>query len=135
MRFNKSNIIISVIFSLFILLLFLPKLVDLIPSGEVKFAISIILALLVFIFILFETYGDITKKQFTTTPYIVLSDIISIIAFAVLGYLSFTKFDLKNIEVLLYRINARNTAALFLFGGMLIRNFFKSQRFEKKISC
>jgi hypothetical protein len=135
MRINKRNLLISVVVILFILLLFLPKIIDLIPSVEVKFVVVSILASLTLIFMIIETYQDITKKQFTTTVFIVLSDIIQIVAFLVLGYLSFRSYDVINIEAVLTKNDARMLAIMLIFGANLVRTFLKSQRFEKKLNC
>lgn len=132
MKLNKSDMIFAISIILFILLLFLPNIIDLIPSKEVKSIILIILAMLTFIAIIFETYDDLTKKQFTTTIYIILADIIEIIAFGILGYLSFKSYDTTNIEVILKRNDHITAAKLFFLGAILVRSFFKSQRFKKK---
>lgn len=132
MKLNKSHMIFAISIILFILLLFLPNIIDLIPSKEVKSIIVIILAMLTFIAIIFETYDDLTKKQFTTNIYIILADIIEIISFGILGYISFKSYDTTNIEVILKRNDHIAAAKLFFLGAILVRSFLKSQRFKKK---
>lgn len=132
MKINKSDLIFVMIIILCVLLFFLPNFIDLIPSKEVQSIIAIIMLMLVFILIIFETYGDITRKQFTTTVYIVLADIVQISALTVLGYLSFKSYDATNIEALLKRTDYHTMAVLFFLGAILVRNFFKSEKFKKK---
>lgn len=132
MKLNKSNVMFFMAIILCILLFFLPQIIELIPSKEAKSIVIIILSILVFIDIIFDIYSDITKKQFTTTVYIVLTDIIEIVAFAVLCYLSFTSYDAANVEVLFKRIYAHEMAVIFFLCAILIRNFLRSQRFMKK---
>lgn len=132
MRLNKNNVIFSAVVILIIILLFLPRIIDRIPSKEVKLAASIIVCLLILIYIIFETYRDITKKQYTTNTYIVLTDILQILAFAVLSYISFKSYNKKNIEEIFKIYNARIVSELILFAAILLRNFLRSQRFEKK---
>jgi hypothetical protein len=136
-KINKSDLISVMIIILYILLLvlsriILPKVIDLIPSKEMQSTITKIMLMLLFIVFIFETYGDIIKKQFTTTVYIVLADIVQISALAVLVYLNFKGYDATNIEVLLKRNNYHIMAMLFLSGAVLLRGFLKSEEFKKK---
>lgn len=135
MKFNKANIISSIFITICILLLFLllflPKIIDLIPSKDTRFIIYIILFILFFIHIIFETYHDIRKKQFTTKIYIVITDIIAIIAFTVLFYINFTNHNETNIEVVLQKSTYSMMALLFFAGAILIQTLLKNQRFKK----
>ena len=132
MRVKKKNIIVSSIIILFALLLFLPNIVDLIPSKEVKFAIAIIFSLLVFLFLIYVTYSDIRKSEFTTTVYLVLLDIIGIIVFVVVNYTYLHKSNETNIEILLQKSNIRIVCLLFLLCSSILVYFLKNDRFMKK---
>lgn len=126
MKLNKSDMIFAISIIFFILLCFLPNIIDLIPSKEVKSIVLMILSMLAFIAIIFEIYDDLTKKQFTTTIYIILADIIEIIAFGILAYLSFKSYDTTNVEVLLKRNDYITAAKLSFLGAILVRNLLKS---------
>ena len=131
MKFNRTYFIYPVGIILFILLLFLPNIVDLIPSEEMRFVSYIILVLLVFIFIVFETYQDIKKKQFTTDIYVILVDIIAIISFVSVIYISFKSYNLTNIEILLQNKINKTMASIFFFCAILLQSYLKSQKFKK----
>lgn len=131
MKLNKKNIINFVIVTLFILL-FLLKFIGRVFSDEVKDIVTIIVGLLVFILMIFEIYDDINDKQFTTTVYIVLADIIQLIAFIVVGYYSFKSYDKDNLEVILNRRSEFGIlSGLFYLGARFVRDYLKSQKFMK----
>lgn len=133
MGFIKKYIIISVVIILSILPPFLSNIIVLIPSTEIKYATIIVLYVLFLIFMIFEIYGDIRKKQYITTAYIVLTDIIIIASYAILGYLNFVSFNRMNVQALVKRNSIRIVNELIFFASVLIHNFLKSQRFKKKI--
>jgi len=72
MMSNKSFVIILISIILFVFPFFLTKIIDLIPSEEVKTIIVITMWVIISIFFILEAYGDITKKLFTTTAYILI---------------------------------------------------------------
>jgi len=136
MRVKKEIILVSSVIILFALLLFLPNIIDLIPSKEVKFEIAVIISLLVFLLLIYVTYSDIRKSGFTTTVYIVLLDIIVIIVLVVLTYNYIYTYIHKsneiNIEILLRNINIRTVSLLVFLCSSILKNFLESKRFKKK---
>ena len=133
MRVKKENIIVSSVMILFALQLFLPNIIDLIPSKEVEFAIAIIISLLVLLLLIYVTYSDIRKSKFTTTVYIVLLDIIRIIVFVFLTYTYMhIKSDETNIEILLRYINIRTVSLLVLLCSSILISFLENNRYIKK---
>lgn len=121
MKLFKSVVIYSMIIISFFLLFFSSKIVNLIPSKEIRTVILIIGYIIIFIFIISDTCRDITKKNLSTSLYIVLADIIQIIAYAAMGYLSIMIYKTVNIEILLRLNGERILAVLLLLGATLIR--------------
>lgn len=133
-RFNNKNIIASFIIILFVLLLCLPKIIDLIPSREVKYIITVIISLLVVLLCIYITYNDIRKREYTTTIYIVLLEIIGIIiiAYVVFDYIHFPTTDVTDIDALLRSNNIHIACLFYILCESISVNFLKSDRFKKK---
>ena len=133
MRFNKDKIIALFIISLFILLYFLPNIIELIPSTEVKSVITNILLLVIFLFLIYVTYNDLRKSKYTTTVYIVVVDIIVIIGCVVYycTYYFYTS-SIMNIKILLYKNNIRSVCWVVLLCTGILLHFLQSERFMKK---
>ncbi len=132
MRLDKKIILGAAIIILFGLLLFLPNIVALIPSERVQFALAIIFCFLVFLLLIYVTYNDIRKKQYTTAVFIVLADIIIIVAFAAICYTYFHKSNVTNTEILLRKIHIRTIAGVSSLCASILLSFLRSQRFIKK---
>lgn len=136
MKFRKLNIrsvlLIALIIVLLILLLFLPNIINLIPDSRIKYGVTIVLSGLLFAYLLYLIYADLRNKQYVTTIYIVLSDIIIVLSFGVLAYTSFKRVDVKNIEALFLNFNMGLNAKLVLLCTTLLRSFLKSERFKKE---
>lgn len=131
MRFNKGNVIVLIVVIIFALLLFLPNVIGLIPSDRVKFVISNIFSLLVFLFLIYITYNDIRERKLTTTVYIVLADIIVMAVFAVVMYTFYNDFNVTNVDILLRESRIRVTSLIFLFCSSILLNYLKSDKFKK----
>lgn len=132
MGFKKEHFIASLIIILFILLLFVPNIVDLIPSEEMKYVVTIIFSVLVFIFLIYLTYDDIRKRKFTTTVYIVLLDIIGIINFVFVGYTLLIYSNQTNFEAILHKNNIHIVGLFGLLCISILLNYLKSKKFMKK---
>lgn len=133
MRFDKKFIMLLLIIILLALLLFLPSIINLIPSYEVKFVITIIFLILIFFFLVYVTYNDVRKKQFTTTAYIVLIEVITLIVYVVVCYTSFKNLNVIDTKILLQENHIRVASLIFLLCSSIVLNFLKSERFIKKI--
>lgn len=132
MKIHNKNIIVSFIIILFVLMLCLPKIIDLIPSSEVKYVVTVIFSLLVFLFLIYITYDDIKKREYTTTVYIIFLDIIGIVVYAVLFYNCFNKIDVTDIEALLRSNHIQVACLLYILCESIALSFLKSNRFKKK---
>ena len=128
-RVMKKIILVSSVIILLALELFLPHIIDLIPSKEIPFAISLVILLFIYV-----TYSDIRKSAFTTTVYIVLLDIILIIVFVVLTY-TYTymyKPNETNVEIILQYNNIFTVSLWVLLCSSILKDFLESKRFKKK---
>ncbi|GLC30176.1 hypothetical protein [Clostridium omnivorum] len=132
MRIHNKSIIVSFIIILFILLLCLPNIIDLIPSRKVKYVITVVFCLLVFLFLVYITYNDIRKREYTTTVYIVLLEIIGIIAYVIGSYTYFHKTGVSDIEVLLRRNNIQAACLFYILCESIVITFLKRDSFKKK---
>lgn len=132
MKIHNKSIIVSFIIILFILLLCLPNIIDLIPSKKVKYVITVVFSLLVFLFIVYITYNDIRKREYTTTVYIVLLEIIGIIVYVIGSYTYFHKTDVSDIEVLLRRNNIQAACLFYILCESIVITFLKRDSFKKK---
>lgn len=135
MKFNKKDIIISaIIIIVFLLLLFLPNIIDLIPSKNIQYLISIIVSILVFLGLIYGIFNDIRKREFTTTVYIVLADITILISYIVLMYTCFHNLKASNIDIeyILQQNRIRIICLLSMLCASMLLSFLKSERFIKK---
>lgn len=86
----KSGIkIILVIFTL----IFIPLIIDRIPNERIKFILSIVFLSILFIFMLYECYKDVINKHYSTTKFILLSDLIIIFLYIVFMILVIKNFN------------------------------------------
>lgn len=131
MKSIKSYIISFIIVILFILVIFLPNIIDLIPSQKVKIIVAGILFFLMLILMIFTTYKDIRKKEYTNNVFIVITDVVQISSYLVLGYIALVPYDVKNIELLFSKINHRMIAILVFASTILIQSYFKREKFKK----
>lgn len=132
MGFDKKNFIVLLIIVVFGLVLFMPNIIDLIPSHEVKFTAAIIFSLLAFLFLIYITYSDIRKKQYTTTVYIVILDIIQVVVFAIVGYMLLNNSPVINSEILLRVNHIRAASLMYALCSSILLDFLKSERFVRK---
>ena len=132
MRVKKEHFITIVIIILFGLLFFLPNSIDLITSEEIKYKVTVIFSILVFLFLIYLTYDDIRKRQFTTTAYIVLLDIIGIFNYIIVCYTFLIYQSKTNFEVLLHKNNIRIAGLLVILFTSVLLNYLKNDKFIKK---
>ena len=132
MRVKKEHFITIVIIILFGLLFFLPNSIDLITSEEIKYKVTVIFSILVFLFLLYLTYDDIRKRKFTTTAYIVLLDIIGIFNYIIVCYIFLIYQSKTNFEVLLHKNNIRIAGLLVILFTSVLLNYLKNDKFIKK---
>ena len=132
MRVKKEHFITIVIIILFGLLFFLPNSIDLITSEEIKYKVTVIISILVFLLLIYLTYDDISKRKFTTTAYIVLLDIISIINYIILSYTFLIYPNKTNYEVILHKNNILTVGLLVILFTSVLLNYLKNDKFIKK---
>lgn len=89
--------------------------------------------MLICFFFIVEVYNDISKKRFTTTAYIILTEIIEVIAFAMICYFYFRKCDKLSLEAIINRDHNVFIASTIFSGTIFVRGLFKSPRFEKNV--
>jgi hypothetical protein len=131
MRVIKEAFLILIILALLAVSLFSRKIINLIPSNKIIFVAATIYLLGLALFI-FLTYRDITRKQYTTTLFIVVADIIAIIYFAVIAYMIFIGSNETDIlELAKMKVNISKAALLFA-GVLWGRSYVKSEKFRKK---
>ena len=136
MDMNKSKYIASKIIILFMFLyfylIFLPTIIHIIPDTKFKFVLGIIAFFLVFIFIVYVTYKDIRNKQYVTTKFIVLTDIVIIVAFINSVLIIYKIYDIRYTEMFLDKNDIQLLIVIcFALGGWL-KNFLKREQFMKK---
>lgn len=117
--------IILVIFTL----IFLPLIIDRIPNERIKFIFSIVFFSILFIFILYEFYKDVINNHYSTTKFILLSDLIIIFLYIVFVILVIKNFN--KILSLNFKLNLDNIILIPL-PIIIIRHYLKSKRFKNK---
>lgn len=132
MRFDKKFIVLLLIIILFGLVLFLPSIINSIPSYKLKFVITIIISLLFFLFLVYITYDDVREKKFTTTTGIVLIELITLLVYIVVSYTFFKNLNVIDTKVLLRENHIRVASYIYLLCSSILLNFLKSERFIKK---
>jgi hypothetical protein len=136
MDMNKSKYIASKIIILFMflyfLLIFLPTIIHMIPDTKFKFALGIIVFCLTFIFILYVTYKDIRNKQYVTTKFIVLTDIVMIILFVNSVLVVFKIYDIRYTEMFLDKNDIQLLIVICFAVGAWLKKFLKREQFMNK---
>lgn len=132
MRAKKEYFIILLIIMYFVCLLFLPKIFNLISSEEIKNKITIAFSVLVIFFLIYLTYDDTRKQEFTTTLYIVLIDIIRVICFAFPFYTFLVYSGKTNLDIILKENKIESVSLIILSCSTILQNYLKSDRFIKK---
>lgn len=127
MKKNKSNLITALVTTFIVMLLYLPEIV------KWQFITIIIILVFTLTYLLYELLIDLIKKQYTTKKYIVSTEIIGIIAWAVICYIYFSS---TNINVISYYflvvLQSYVPVAQIIFIVMVyIRGFLKGERFHK----
>lgn len=89
---------------------------------------KLITCILFFLFAIVETYSDITKKKFTTTVYIVISDIVGFLALFFVLYFCIIKENVSQ-EISWYVFMALIISQI----TTLVRKKCESKRFELDI--
>lgn len=126
-RFGIKIGLIIIVVLLFISLVFLPNIIDMIPSLIVKNVICLLLNGIVFFLIILDTFNTIKKKKYRTTIFIVLSNLLMVFSLFVFAYLSLVNVNVKDIEKIHYINNLQIKGEIFFFAGLLLNKFFKNQ--------
>lgn len=131
MKSIKSYIISLLLIGVIVCLIFLPNAIDLIPSQKVKIIVAVILFFLMLILMIFTTYKDIRKKEYTNNVFIVITDVVQISSYLVVGYIALVPYDVKNMELLFSKIDHRMFAMLVFASTILLQSYFKTEKFKK----
>lgn len=123
---NKMKIILSLIIIIAIILI--PEK-DLTAKEENYFAI--ILSVLFFIYFAINLYKDITNIQYSTAIFIIVVDVIEIVALIALCYLYFKNYDKTNVDIIWKRKNNIQICTFFLLGMLPIKSMLKNQKLKK----
>lgn len=134
MQVKNQDILELIIIVIIVSLFFLPNIIDLIPSLEAKFRIASIAVILTFMLMIRELLQNIRKSRFTTSSYIIITEIILIVSFLILMYACFKGYKEKNIDALIYYENIRLGAQGFFLCSSMLLSFLKGERFKKKQS-
>jgi quinol-cytochrome oxidoreductase complex cytochrome b subunit len=103
-------------------------------SEQINFNIKITIFILLLFAFLLDLYFDVKSRQYSTAKFIIITDVIEVIAFIALCYLNFKSIDKANIELLWERSKNIRLVCLVLVLMQFIKNILKSQRFEKNIN-
>jgi|SRR5665647_1140037 len=127
MKKNKSNLITALVTTFIVMLLYLPEIV------KWQFITIIIILVFTLTYLLYELLIDLIKKQYTTKKYIVSTEIIGIIAWAVICYIYFSSININVISYyFLVVLQSYVPVAQIIFIVMVyIRGFLKGERFHK----
>jgi hypothetical protein len=125
----KSALKFIRIILMIIVIFFLPSTIDGIPNERTKFIISIVFFSIIFILLLYESYKDFINKQYSTTIFIILSDVVIIFLYIVFAVIFFKYY--KHILSSGIKLNI-NQIFLLPWTVILLRHFLKSDRFIKK---
>lgn len=131
---NKSNIIREIILILIIILLFsLPITIDMLPKTHFTYVSGLILCSIVLIFIMFNTYKDIRDKKYTTNTFIILTDMIIILAMASFLLIEYKTYSLVDMVDISYFNNIRNIVNFVFYTGLFFNEFLRGNKFIKPI--
>jgi hypothetical protein len=135
MKHKKKDLLeLIIIIVIIVLIFFLPNIIDLIPSREIKHRIASIAFILIFILMIYEALQNIRNNRFTTSSYIIITEIILIVSYLFMTYSCFKGYKVKNIDEIIHYENIRIGAqGVFLCSSMVL-SFLKSERFKKKQS-
>lgn len=131
---NKSSILGQIFLLLIIILLFgLPIMIDMLPATHFIYVLGIIMYSSTLIFIIFNTYKDIRDKKYTTNTFIVLTDIIIILAMASFLLIEYKSNNLVDVMKISYFYNIRNKIDLAFYIGLFFNQFLRGDKFIKPI--
>lgn len=98
-----------------------------ITNSKINLIIEIICIVLFGIYFIYEGYKDITRNHFTTYKYIILSDIVTLIAFMVLCYLQYKRY--VDTDDLVMRVSRMRWASVAITCTSFVRGSLKSDKF------
>ncbi|MBK5263144.1 MAG: hypothetical protein JJE17_11360 [Peptostreptococcaceae bacterium] len=130
LKLNATSVILLVAASIFILL-YLIQVSGGFPE-EWQLRVEIAAGGIMFVAFLCEIFIDIIKQKYNTMKYIVLAEIIGIIAWSVLCYTSIIMGSMPIYSYDFISFGYYKVAAIILNMAMIYtRGFLKSKRFEK----
>lgn len=127
-NFKKSDLKYFIIAFISVLLIISSRFI---PNEGLRPIAENIAYFLIVLYFVIELYEDLTKKQFTTTIYIIIADIIGLLAFAAILYLAFVKFDRNNIDTILELNKESTVVKVLLFLIILAKSYLRQEKFSK----
>jgi|GEM_PF-5690099 len=114
-------------------LVFLEDIMNLIPDEKVRTVIIIIIFTVVVLFMLFLTYSEAKKKLYTTSKFIILNDLITIVLLIFLAYFHFKKQDANDINEIIGLNMLMRKIQIIFYVTLFIRPILTIERFKKQI--
>lgn len=131
---NKTKIIGQIFLLLLIILFFyLPIMIDMLPKTHFTYVLGLIMCSSILIFIIFSTYKDIRNKKYSTNTFIVLTDVIMILALASSLLIEYKSYNIVDIMKISYYYNIENKIDFAFFIGLFFNQFLREDKFIKPI--
>lgn len=132
MKFIKLiiQIIKSILTSSLLVLLIAMLLIsfkDFITNRDIKTLLEIISITLFGIYLIYETYKDITRHQHKTYKYIILTDMVVLIAYSFIIYLQYKHYD--NIDALIIRESNIRVVFLIISFTIFVKEYLKNEKY------
>lgn len=129
----KKIVGVILILSLVLITIFIRELFDLNPSKKVQILLLIIMYIVIFGMYFSDLYHVVTKQQFTTTKYIIVTNIVRITSVSILLFIAFNYEHPKNFEdmILFNRINMWIMLSLAVSG--ILSDYLKNDKFKKDL--
>lgn len=124
---NKSNITDNIVFGLAILFFSLPIMEDMISAPNFIYVFKQILGSVIIIFIVFRTYKDIKDNKYSKNIYIILTDILIILAMAGFIFVEYKSNGIIDKDRIYYFHKIINKLNLVLIIGLSLNRFLRKE--------
>ncbi len=101
-----------------------------ITNSDIKAIIEIISIALFGIYFIIEAYKDIAKHQYTTYIYIILTNLVVLLAFAFMCYLQYKHYD--NIDSLIMKGSKIRWVSLIMTIAIFVKEYLKKEKYLNK---
>ena len=114
---------------LILIALILLSTLDFIPNRDYKFLTEVISVALFGVFYLYQAYKDINNKQYITYQYINITDLVILLSFTLICYLSFKHYE--NTDAIIIGHSYVRWSVIVIGIADLIRNYLRNEKFIK----